>query len=301
MKNLQSDKVIYQFEYGMVPVIEIQPGDTIEVETNDCFFQQVQNEEKLFSDLDFDRINPATGPIYVQDADIGDLLKVEILDISIANKGVAGVLKDGGALGDLVKENITKIIPVNDQKVDYLGKKVPINPMIGVIGVSPGKNEKTWPTATPYMHGGNMDTTDIQTGATLYLPVREKGALLALGDVHGVMGDGELCFTGLEIPAKVTLRINLLKNKTTNWPLLENNEEIMVIGSGENLEKAIHNTAKEMVDIVKNVLRCTWEEAYIFNSLFVDYKISQVVNPMKTVRGVIKKSIISSKEFFNAL
>lgn len=296
MKYLNGESVIYAFEANMTPVLKVENGEEITVKTNDCFMQQVNSESDLVSDIDFNHVNPATGPIYVDGAKIGDVLKVEIIDIKVADQGCIVTLPGAGALGEQVKESITRVISIENDSLDYLGYKAKIDPMIGVIGVSPGPKQKAVETGTPYNHGGNMDTTDVRKGATLYFPVYEEGAFLALGDCHAIMGDGELCVSGLEIQAKVTLKVSIVKDLDLNWPVLENENEFMVIASEPSLDEAVVSAATELTNLLNKFTKMSWEEAYIFNSLFVDYKISQVVNPMKTVRAVVSKEKFSIEE-----
>ena len=293
MKRIESDQVIYEFTHGLKPVVTVEDGESFSVKTNDCFFQQIKSNNDLIEDIDFNQVNPATGPIYVEGAEIGDILKVEILDIRIKDEGVIVVSPGMGALPDQTKKALTRLVPIVEGQVDFLGIKKDIDPMIGVIGVSPGIHQEAVLTAIPDNHGGNMDTTDIRKGATLYFPIREKGAILALGDCHAIMGDGELCVSGLEIPAEVDLKTTVIKNKKINWPLLENDDEFMVIASGPTLQDAVERSASELTQYVETTFDILWEEAYMFSSMFVDYKISQAVNANKTVRAVVKKDILN--------
>lgn len=301
MKVIAGDKVIYKFEHKMDYVEKIFPGEVIKVETNDCFFQQIFQEDQVLTEIDYDRLNPATGPIYVEGAEPGDLLQVKIIKIAPANKGVAAVVPNEGALGDQVTKPIIKVLTIEDGYADYQGIKLPIRPMIGVIGVAPAKEEGTWATDSPWKHGGNMDTTDIKAGSTLYFPVNQKGALLALGDCHALMGDGEICFTGLEVPAEVTLELNLIKGKSIKWPLVETDEHTMVIASGNDLESALYEATSQAVKHLQDSLKIEWEEAYILASLCVDLKISQVVDPKKTIRAAIPKHVVSTEKLIAAL
>ena len=299
MKLISGNNVIYNFMHEMKPVENVSPGDTFKIQTNDCFFQQVFNENQILNTIDYERLNPATGPIYIEDAEPGDLLKVQILNINVKDKGVAAVIPDGGILGDQVSKPIIRIIDIVDGHALCQVIKIPIAPMIGVIGVAPAIEDGIWPTNSPWKHGGNMDTADIKEGTTLYFPIAKKGALLALGDCHAIMGDGEICFTGLEIPAEVTLRTEVIKGKTTKWPLLETNDFTMVIASGDTLEKAVYEASNQAVMHIKNSLQIEWEDAYIMSSLTVDLKISQVVDPKMTVRAAIPKIIVSTEEILN--
>ncbi len=299
--KLIGDKVIYTFKTEMEPVLTMKSGEEILVETNDCFFQQIESEEQVLMEVDFDHINPATGPIYVEEAEPGDLLKVEILKIDVADKGVAGVVPGEGILGDKAKKPIIRIIPIKDGYAHYKGLKLPIKPMVGVIGVAPGDEDGECPTETPWKHGGNMDTTDIAQGNTVYFPVRQKGALLALGDCHAIMGDGEICFTGLEVPASVKLRVSVIKDKKVTWPLIETKDSTMVVASGDDVDKAIYNATEETVELLSKALDMDFEETYLLTSIAVHMKISQVVDPRKTIRSEIPHAIITTEKLLEKL
>ena len=221
MKVIPNNKVIYKFKNQMNYVETILPGEKVKFETNDCWFQQITSEEQVMEEINYDILNPATGPIYVENAEPGDLLQVKIIDINVKSRGSALVVPNEGVLGDQVTKPIVRIIDIEDGHAIFHGIKLPIEPMIGVIGVAPAKADGEWATDSPWKHGGNMDTKDIKVGSTLYFPVHQKGALLALGDCHAIMGDGEICFTGLEVPAEVILEVNLIKNKAIIWPLVK--------------------------------------------------------------------------------
>ena len=202
----------------------------------------------------------------------------------------------------MVSRALTKIIEIKDGFAIFSDEiKIPIRPMIGVIGVATRACDGLIATDTPYRHGGNMDTTDITAGTNLYLPVEAPGAMLALGDLHAVMGDGEVCVTGLEIPGKVTLEIEIIKNKKIAWPILESKDSIQVIASDPNLEKASRLALLEMIRILEKSKSLSFEEAYILSSLAVDMKISQLVNPNKIARAAISKDIIDTKTLFEKL
>lgn len=299
MKVISGDKVIYKFKNEMNPIAKISSGDVIKVETNDCFFQQIFNEDQTLVEIDHDKLNPATGPIYVEGAKVGDLLKVKINSINVKDKGVSAVLPNEGVLGNQVKNPKIKVINIEDNHALFNGVKIPISPMIGVIGVAPAKEDGEWPTATPWKHGGNMDTTDIRVGSTLYFPVNQEGALLALGDCHATMGDGEVCFTGLEIPAEVELQIDVIKNKTVKWPLVETKDHTMVLASGDTLDDAIYEATSQAVHHIKESLKIDFEDAYIMASIAVDIKVSQVVDPKMTIRAAIPKYIVSTEKLID--
>jgi amidase len=291
--------VIYAFSPGMKPVLEVEDGAVVVFESNDCFTQQVKSNDDVLNEIDHELLNPATGPVFVKGAGAGDLLKVDILGIDVEDRGVAAVVPGEGLLPDDAKEAIVRTIPIKDGAAEYLGLRLPIRPMIGVIGVAPRAQDGECSTDTPWKHGGNMDTHDIRKGRTLYFPVAEDGALFALGDCHALMGDGEVCFTGLEVPATVTVRLSVIKGKAGEWPILETEDETMILGSGRDLEDALQNSLRPAVKSLAKVFNVMWEEAYILASLVVDLRISQVVDPMKTVRAVIPKSVLTTEELID--
>ena len=268
----------------------VKSGDVFTVETHDCFYQQFLKEDFGLEDLDMERVNPATGPIFVEGAEVGDILKVEILDIEVADRGVAAILPGMGFLADTNTEETIEVIPVEDGYAKLLGFDIKVKPMIDVIGVAP--KEGDIPTDTPGAHGGNLDTKDIMAGSTLYFPVAKEGALLALGDCHGLMGDGELGVTGLEIAAHVKLKVDVIKDKQLDWPLLETKEDVMLLVSDSDIQGALELGYGETRKLIERSIGCSWNEAGILSSLAVDARISQLVNPLITVRFPISKKIL---------
>lgn len=294
MKKLSNKDIIYAFQPKMSPAIKIDSGETIRVETWDCFKDQIKSKETLCSQIDFSQINPATGPIFVNGAEPGDTLKVEIIGMDLANQGVVVLVPGEGLLGDIVKAPITKIIPIKDGFCLFNDIQIPVKPMIGVIGVAP--EEGSFSTGTPWRHGGNMDNRYIGPGATVYLPVKQTGALLALGDCHGVMGDGEVCCSGCEVGATVTLKIDVIKGISLSWPLVETSDKFSLIVSGDDLEAAVTEATREAVVMIQRTKSLSWEDSYMLSSLVMDLEICQVVDPKKTVRATFPRSFMTSND-----
>lgn len=301
MKHFDARGVIYIFEPEMTPVGSVHPGERFTVDTHDCFHEQIFQEDQTLSEIDYERLNPATGPIYIEGAEPGDLLKLTIHNIRIAENGVAMVVPGEGVLGDSVKEGIIRILPIQDGLCRFAGFEFPIKPMIGVIGVAPSKASGSWGTVSPWMHGGNMDTSEMTSGTVLYLPVQAQGALLALGDCHAVMGDGELCFTGLEVQARVELTANIIRHAAQKWPMLETPDAYMVIASGDTIDEAIREATQQAIELLRQALVLSFEEAYMLASLYVDLKFCQVVDPKKTIRASIPKFVLTNLQFETVL
>lgn len=301
MITIQREHKIHSFKQGMEPVARVADGSLVLFHCNDCFTQQVQTEADVVTQLKPETLNPATGPVYVEGAEPGDLLRVDIIDIQLADQGAVAIIQGAGFLGDQCKTSQVKILPVKEGFVHFNDLRIPVDPMIGVIGVAPKTAEEDWETATPWKHGGNMDTTAIRPGTSLYFPVGEPGAMLALGDCHALMGDGEVCIAGLEIPADVTLRVSVVKGADSTWPILVAPDASYVIASGKTLEEASRQAMSQAVDILARSLDLPWEEAYMLASLQVNAQISQLVNAMVTVRAQIPQSLVSSQQLLASL
>lgn len=178
--------------------------------------------------MDWERVNPATGPVFINGAEEGDILSVKIEKIEIEESGVVICGKGMGVMGGVLQGASTKIIPIeNDVAVFSKEICLPLNKMIGVIGVAP-KGDAI-PCGAPDLHGGNMDCKEIREGATLLLPVNVPGALLAIGDLHAVMADGEIGVSGLEVSGAVTVTVDVLKNKTLPLPVILNENHVMTL------------------------------------------------------------------------
>lgn len=274
-----------------VPVKKIPTGQRIVFETNDCFHGQIKSEEQSIDSLDWERVNPATGPVYINEAKPGDALKIAIEKIELMNKGVMAAIPQVGIFGDEVTNSSIKIIEI-DGNVAHFNEniKLPINPMIGVIGVAPAEGEIA--CGTPGSHGGNMDCTQITEGNTLYLPIFHQGALLSLGDVHACMGDGEIMGTGIEIPAKVTIKVDVIGGMSINEPLLETQDMFYAVVSADTLENAIKNAAKTIRDLLIKKYSMDKNTAGMLLSAAGDTRICQVVDPLVTVRFGISKNIL---------
>jgi len=292
MKEIPYEKHVYEFSESMEPVVEVDSGEIIMFETMDALGNQIESEDTLITSLDFSRVNPATGPVFVKGAEPGDILKVKILDVELPEKGVIITGKDMGVLGDELESYKVKILKIKNGDVIFDSIRIPISPMIGVIGVAPEKG--SFSTGTAHKHGGNMDTKEIGEGAIIYLPVFQEGALLAIGDVHAVMGDGEVCVSACEIRSKVLVRVEVIKSKKLEWPVVETRDGYCIVVSLPNVEEALKVATREAVLLLKEKLNLSFEEAYMLASLSVDIRISQLVDPNKTAKAFIPRSILNT-------
>ena len=287
MEMLMNDSVIYDFNMLHKPVKVIPSGATIEIATYDCFENQLQSEKDEISGIDWNRVNPATGPIYVNDAMPGDVLKVTIEKLEIGEQGVMVVGPDLGVMGHRLKEMESKIIPINDGHAQFGDLRIPLNPMIGVIGVAPEGEGVS--CGTPGAHGGNMDNKMITEGAVLYLPVFAEGALFGLGDFHAAMGDGEVSVSGIEVPGRATVKLEVLKEESMTQPMLENSEVVTQIASAETLDHAAKLATELMIDRIVEKTGMTVGEVTMLMSAIGQVEVCQLVDPLMTARFVVPK------------
>lgn len=296
MKRIEKENSIFTMSKNHKPVKRIKSGETIIFETYDCYNNQIKSEDQLFSTIKSELNNPATGPVYIEEAEVGDILKIEIIDIMINDHGVMAARPNNGVLGEFFDEPKSKIIPIKDNKAIFNKKiQIPINPMIGVIGTAPATEEIK--TTVPDMHGGNLDCKRIVKGATVYLPANVKGGLLSIGDLHAIMSDGEIVICGLEVDGEVTVKVDIIKGKNLPLPIVVEGEHIMTISSKETLDKAAKQATINMHKFLINELNIDIYEAGMLLSLVGDLKICQVVDPLMTARMEFPVSILNKYNY----
>jgi amidase len=294
--KLDNHSLIFMFSSENASSLKINPGDVVEIETKDCFSDQVKKEEDIISSMEWDKVNPATGPIYIEGAQKGDVLKITLQKIVLKEKGVLATGDDMGVLGDKLDRLYSKVVDIKDDKVIFSSKlEIPIKPMIGVIGVAPACKEIN--CGTPGSHGGNMDNTMIGEGAVLYLPIFKEGAYFALGDVHAVMGDGEIGVSGVEVGAFVTVKLDVIKGLKLNNPLLENDSVFATIASAESLDKAVDAAVHDMFELISPRVDLPTKDISMLFSIVGDAQICQVVDPLKTARFVVPKWVLNKYDF----
>ena len=277
--RISRDEVVWAFGPDMTPVLEIDPGEIVTLETNDCFTGQIQTEADLVTEIDFERVNSATGPIAVRGAEPGDSLVVELLEVRPDDRGFATLIPGMGQLIEQVQSPLTHVFRVEGDTIHMTDRiSFPLRPMVGVIGCATGGERLTNGYAGE--HGGNLDNHLHGPGATVFLPVRQPGGMLAIGDMHASMGDGEICFTGVEISGEVTIRVSLLKGKQGTWPVTELADRWVVHGTaGPDFMEALDRASEEGARFLVDQWGFTMEEAFIFLSVACDANICQACRP----------------------
>ncbi len=296
MLRINKQHMIYAMSASHEPVASVSSGETVVFETCDCFENQIQTEDAIFSELDWNRINPATGPLSVEGAEPGDILKVMIQKIEIDDHGVMLTGPGLGVIGDQLTENKIRIIPIQHDRAMFSPEiQLPLNKMIGVIGTAPTEGEIS--CGVPDYHGGNMDSVIIREGTELYLPVNVEGALLAMGDLHAAMGDGEVAVCGIEIAGEVTVEVEVLKQKNWPLPMAITEDQIYTIASTPLLDDAANQATRNMVKILETECALDKHDAIALMSATGQLQISQVVDPNKTSRFGMPRTLLEQLGF----
>ena len=296
MIELDDAKTLFSFDKDLEPVLKVPSGETVRIRTKDCFGNQLQGPEDQLSEIDWEAINPATGPIYVEGAVAGGTLKVHIDNIELDAQTSSCTGKDEGVCGDRFSDWATHFCKVEDGKVVWDERlSIPLAPMIGVIGVAP--EGELVNCGTPGKHGGNMDNTAIAAGATLYFPVAVDGALFGCGDMHAVMGDGEVSVSGAEVAGYATVTLTALPELSVPNPLIENDTHFGIIVSAESLDKAAELAVQQMVDLLASRTNESEADLVMLLSLVADVRVCQMVDPEKTVRFMVPKYVLDAIGF----
>ncbi len=310
---------IYYYTFGPnEPAVTVKSGDIVVATTCDAGgfdknMEPILEKQKKRSDVtfSFDEVNPLVGPIYVEEAQPGDTLAVTIQKIKL-NRNYAWsrhIAHFGCLTGEGPGKNLLLNEPVPESKFDWqmnlernVGTvelkesklkriEIPLHPFLGSIGVAPrfGRVEAS---LTPGEYGGNMDCVETKEGTTLYLPVWVRGAYLAFGDVHAAQGDGEICGVALETTAEVTVKLEVIKGRSIEWPHLEDDTYIMTAGSGRPLMDCVRIAYVELVKWLVDDYGFEKWEAFQIISQVGTMRIGNVVDPNYTVIAKFPKKYL---------
>ena len=245
---------------------------------------------------DRDKVNPATGPVYIKDAMPGDVLEIKIEDIRFKEQAVITCQTGYGLIGDYFDKTTYRITPISEGHLQFDEKlRIPLDPMVGVLGTTP-KGDAV-PTGLLGTFGANMDNTMMRKGATLFLPVYVEGALAAVGDVHAAMGDGEINCSAIEAPAFVTLRFKVRKDLSIEHPILMDDNYFTTIASEATLDQAVEVSVRSMANILKERLACPFDDISMLMSAVGHAQICQAVNTLKTARYLMPLYVLTTYGF----
>ena len=297
------------FDSRVPPVLRIASGDRVRVETMIAGgLQRVRLAGVAESEIPdplkavelgvVERgpgVQPMTGPIFVEDAEPGDTLEVRILGIEFLHPfGVNVFNPGGGVLPDDFPYAHARLLrwQSGSDHVEFAsGVSLKLAPFFGTIGVAPPPLVGRISSRPPGWHGGNFDNKDLVVGSTLYLPVHNSGALLSVGDGHGLQGDGEVDGTALETSLRGTFEVRVRKGQRLRWPRAETPSHYITMGLHEDLNEAARLATREMVEFLVAERRMSRDEAYVLCSLAVDLHVTQAVDQTKGVHATIAKAV----------
>ncbi|CAA0128672.1 Uncharacterised protein [Starkeya nomas] len=239
-----------------------------------------------------------TGPVFVNGAEPGDVLQVDILSAQLTmDWGFTAIMPLVGTLPDDFNDYET-IHPQIDRNRGVVtlpwGTELPLDPFFGILATAPPPIWGRCGSAVPRCFGGNMDNKEIKPGSTLYLPVFNEGALFYAGDGHGLQGDGEVCVTALETGITGSFRLTVRRDLDYNWPFAETETHLIAIGLDENLDNAARQAVREMIAHICRRSDLTRNQAYMLCSLAGDLRVTQTVDGNKGVHMMLAKKCLGS-------
>jgi acetamidase/formamidase len=236
-----------------------------------------------------------TGPIFIEEAEPGDVLEVRILEIKLAIPyAYNGFGPRSGFIPEDFQSSKMKIIPLDEKKMIARFSEdieIPLRPFFGSMGVAPPESAGRVSSAPPGIHAGNLDNKELVVGTTLYIPVHVPGALFEVGDGHAAQGNGEVDITALETSLSGTLQFVVRKDKHLTWPRAETPTHYIAMGLDRDLTEATKIAVREAIDLLVTEKHLSREDAYMLSSVAVDFEITQLVDGTKGVHAMVPKAI----------
>ena len=300
------------WDRSITPRLHIESGDEVQIQCVDASGGQVKpsmtTDEYLA--IDRTRIHALTGPIWIDNAEPGDVLEVEVLATRHSGWGWTSVVEGLGFLKDRFKDPYLFHWHLDGESTSSLAPAVvPVRPFLGVMGVARA-DDGSFRTRPPGPFGGNLDVRELCAGSRLYLPVYNHGALFSCGDGHAAQGDGEVCINGIECPLDVTLRFHLHKHQLLSGPIVESSNSVapdsnpdswIVVETGPDLAEAARAATGRMIDLLVSRWGFSDVHAYLLCSVALRLRLSQVVNePIHTVSAALAKQILPERRLFPA-
>lgn len=296
--SLTAEQTHNKFSAAIPPVIKVPSGAVIEVFTEEASDGQIKPGDgpEVLATLEFDPIHPLTGPVYVEGAEPGDVLKVTLHKVEVQDWGWTAILPGFSFLADQFTEAWLKTYKMQPgaKYIDFNENiRIPLNPFPGVMGVAPATDEML-STIPPRENGGNMDDPHLVEGTSAYFPVFVEGALFSIGDAHATQGMGEVCGTAVEIPMHIIYQVEVIKGgRVIPEPEYEGEDYYAVTATGTTIDMAAKKAVGFMVDSLVREHKMDRNDAYALCSLAGDLKIAEVVDlPNMLVAMHMPKSVL---------
>jgi acetamidase/formamidase len=285
------------WDNSIAPLAEVEPGETVEFEVTDASGGQLDRDSgvEAVAALDFSRVNPVTGPVFIKGARPGDVLEAEIVSLRPRDWGWTAIIPGFGLLAEEFPEPWLRISTIEDGRVKFLDDvTLPFEPFPGTIGVAPAEPGEH-SIVPPSRWGGNLDIKHLRAGTRLLLPVGVEGALFSVGDTHAAMGDGEVCGTAVEAPMEIAVRLSVRRDLTIAAPQFvvppgelartEPGGYHVCTGVGPDLMEATRDATRAAIAQIVERRGGTAQEAYALVSVACDLRIHEVVDMPNWVVG----------------
>ena len=283
----------FGWDRAIPPVLRVEPGATIEFECVDASGGQLTPESTVadVARLDFGKVNPVTGPVYVEGAQPGDALKVTVHEFTPSGFGWTANIPGFGLLAEQFNEAALHLWSydrgANEPALFASVGRVPLKPFAGTIGLAPAE-PGLHSVVPPRRMGGNLDIRDLAAGTVLSLPVEVEGALCSVGDTHAVQGDGEVCGTAIESPMNVALTLEVEKGANLQFPRFTTPGPVtrhldakgyeVTTGIAPDLMQASRAAVSGMIDLLSARHGLAPVDAYMLCSVCADLRISEIVD-----------------------
>lgn len=284
------------WDRGLTPVAEIASGDEVELALADCFDGQLEPQARPedVAALDLDRANPLTGAVRVVGAAPGDVVAIEVLEVTPGSAGWTAVIPGFGLLADDFPDPHVVASHIGRETTTFGDiAQLPTQPFLGTVGLAPGEAGPL-SVIPPRRVGGNLDCREVRPGATLLLPVEVDGAMLSAGDAHATQGDGEVCGTAVETSATARLRVDVRRDLHLDAPAIElpataerpRGPRYLTTGVGPDLYAGARDATRAMIDHLVARFALAPEDAYALCSVAADLRIIEVVDAPNWVVGL---------------
>ena len=293
------------------PVLRVASGDIIDVDTMLTSSpsrlegmgvppEQVQQSLRdIYDQVPRDDRGPGghilTGPVWVEEAEVGDVLQVDVLSVDLpiayGYNGCSGFTRENCPEDRAARSRLFRLDRDSMTTEFAAGIVIPLRPFFGSMGVAPPPEAGRWSSVPPWIHAGNIDNKELVAGTTLYIPVWVRGALFEIGDGHAAQGDGEVDQTAIETSLRGRLRLTVRKDMSLEWPIAETDTHWITIGTDEDLAEATRIAINQTIDFLTDRHGLERGEAYRLVSLAVDLRITQLVDQKVGVHAMIPKEI----------
>jgi acetamidase/formamidase len=264
------------FSRDLEPVVEIQPGDSVEISVPNAGWDLAAQEKFVPENPELDTGHPMAGPVFVTGAEAGGTLGVRVDSVEVGEWGVTWAPPDHLVHWELA-----------DGVGRALGLECTLAPFLGVMGMPPPE-PGVHPTFPPRRWGGNIDCKELLAGSSLYLPIPVDGALFSAGDPHAAQGDGEVSGTAIETTARARLTLDLHDDVHLEWPIARIDGSWLTFGFDEDLDVAARVATEGMVALMGRELGLGEQDAIALASVGVDLRVTQVVNGQVGVHAVLR-------------